>query len=260
LYRAQTQLKALEKKAKAAWHDMDVLLVPTAPTHYTIEAMQADPIALNRNLGAYTNFVNLLDYAALSVPSSIRNDGLPFGITLIGAAGSDLQLAELGQRYHLASGMTQGATGMPLPAPSVILSAPPVATTRVAVVGAHLSGMPLNSQLIERGASLLEATHTAPEYKLYALPGTVPPKPGLLRVAAGEGAAIAIEIWEMPVTHYGSFVALIPAPLGIGTLTLADGRQVQGFLCEPLALEGAQDITHLGGWRAYMQSLSKASV
>jgi allophanate hydrolase len=260
LYRAQTQLKALEKKAKAAWHDMDVLLVPTAPTHYTIEAMQADPIALNRNLGAYTNFVNLLDYAALSVPSSIRNDGLPFGITLIGAAGSDLQLAELGQRYHLASGMTQGATGMPLPAPSVILSAPPVATTRVAVVGAHLSGMPLNSQLIERGARLLEATHTAPEYKLYALPGTVPPKPGLLRVAAGEGAAIAIEIWEMPVTHYGSFVALIPAPLGIGTLTLADGRQVQGFLCEPLALEGAQDITHLGGWRAYMQSLSKASV
>jgi allophanate hydrolase len=260
LYRAQTKLKALEKKAKAIWHDMDVLLVPTAPTHYTIEAMQADPIALNRNLGAYTNFVNLLDYAALSVPSSIRSDGLPFGITLIGVAGSDLQLAELGQRYHLASGMTQGATGMPLPTPSVILSAPPVATTRVAVVGAHLSGMPLNSQLTERGATLLEATHTAPAYKLYALPGTVPPKPGLLRVAAGEGAPIAIEIWEMPVTHYGSFVALIPAPLGIGTLTLADGRQVQGFLCEPLALEGAQDITHLGGWRAYIQSLSKVAV
>ncbi|MEN9329214.1 MAG: allophanate hydrolase, partial [Pseudomonadota bacterium] len=164
------------------------------------------------------------------------------------------------QRYHLGSGMTQGATGMPLPAPSLILSTPPVVTTRVAVVGAHLSGMPLNSQLTERGAKLLEATHTAPEYKLYALPGTVPPKPGLLRVAAGEGAPIAIEIWEMPVTHYGSFVALIPAPLGIGTLTLADGRQVQGFLCEPLALEGAQDITHLGGWRAYIQSLSKVAV
>ena len=191
LFRAQTQLKALEKQAKAAWHDMDVLLVPTAPTHYTIEAMQADPIALNRNLGAYTNFVNLLDYAALSVPSSIRNDGLPFGITLIGAAGSDLQLAELGQRYHLASGMAQGATGMPLPAPSAILLPPPVATTRVAVVGAHLSGMPLNSQLTERGAMLLEATHTAPDYKLFALPGTVPPKPGLLRVVAGAYAVLA---------------------------------------------------------------------
>lgn len=260
LYRAQTQLKSLEKKAKAAWYAMEVLLVPTAPTHYTIEAMQADPIALNRNLGTYTNFVNLLDYAALSVPSSMRNDGLPFGITLIGAAGTDLQLAELGQRYHLACGMTQGNTGRPLPAPSVILSASSVATTRVAVVGAHLSGMPLNSQLTERGATLLEATHTSSDYKLFALPGTVPPKPGLLRVAPGEGAPIAIEIWELPVAHYGSFVALIPAPLGIGTLTLADGRQVQGFLCEPMALAGAQDITQLGGWRAYMQSFSKVSV
>ena len=260
VFRAQTLLKTLEKKTRLAWLNMDVMLVPTAPTHYTIQAMRADSIALNRNLGLYTNFVNLLDYAALSVPSSIRSDGLPFGITLIGASGSDLQLAELGQRYHVASGMTQGATGKPLTAPSKVLSTPREATTLVAVVGAHLSGMPLNSQLTERGAKLLEATHTAPHYKLYALPGTVPPKPGLLRTAEGEGAAIAIEIWEMPLTHYGSFVALIPAPLGIGTLSLDDGRQVQGFLCEPLALEGAQDITHLGGWRAYMQSLSKVSV
>jgi allophanate hydrolase len=259
LYRAQTQLKALEKKARTAWRDMDVMLVPTAPTHYTIEAMQAEPIALNRNLGAYTNFVNLLDYAALSVPSSIRSDGLPFGITLIGTSGSDLQLAELGQRYHMASGMTQGATGWPLPAPSMILPAPSVATMRVAVVGAHLSGMPLNSQLTERGATLLELTKTSPDYKLYALPDTVPPKPGLLRVPAGQGACIAIEIWEMPVAQYGSFVALIPSPLGIGTLNLSDGRQVQGFLCEPLALDGAQDITHLGGWRAYMQSLAQVT-
>ena len=222
--------------------------------------MQADPIALNRNLGAYTNFVNLLDYAALSVPSSLRDDGLPFGITLIGPAGSDLQLADLGQRYHLQSGMTQGATGLPLPSASVILPARSENSTLVAVVGAHLSGMPLNHQLTERGAKWVESTHTSADYRLYALPHTTPPKPGLLRVAKGQGHPIAIEIWEIPLTQYGSFVSLIAAPLGIGSLTLADGRRVQGFLCEPYALEGAQDITSLGGWRNYLKTLSPVSV
>jgi allophanate hydrolase len=217
--------------------------------------MQADPVALNRNLGAYTNFVNLLDYAALSVPSSIRADGLPFGITLIGPCASDWQLAELGQRFHHSTGLTQGATGQPLPAPIAIPGLQAQAMVKVAVVGAHLSGMPLNSQLTERGARLVGTTSTAPHYRFYALPGTTPPKPGLLRVADGTGGAIALEIWEMPVAHYGSFVALIPAPLGIGTLTLTDGTSVQGFVCEALATQGAQDITHLGGWRAYIASL-----
>lgn len=258
---AQTRLRALGQQAAAQWQSaggqgMDVMLVPTAPTHYTIAQMQADPVVLNRNLGAYTNFVNLLDYAALSVPSSIRPDGLPFGITLIGPCGSDWQLAELGQRYHHTTGLTQGATGEPLPAPVPIpgLRSSSVApsTVRVAVVGAHLSGMPLNTQLTERGARLLTQTTTAPCYRLYALPGTVPPKPGLLRVAEGQGARIAVEVWEMSIEHYGSFVALVPAPLGIGTLSLDDGGNVQGFLCEALALEGALDITAHGGWRAYL--------
>jgi allophanate hydrolase len=231
--------------------------VPTAPTHYTIAAMHADPVALNRNLGAYTNFVNLLDYAALSVPSSMRSDGLPFGITLIGPCASDWQLAELGQRYHQATGLTQGATGKALPAPVAIAGLQASATVKVAVVGAHLSGMPLNTQLTERGARLLRPAETAPHYRFFALPGTTPPKPGLLRVADGTGGAIALEIWEMPVAHYGSFVALIPAPLGIGTLQLADGGTVQGFVCEALATQGAQDITHLGGWRAYITSLKR---
>jgi allophanate hydrolase len=133
---------------------IDFLLVPTAPTHYTIEAMQADPVALNRKLGGYTNFVNLLDYAALSVPSSIRLDGLPFGITLIGPCGSDWQLAELGQRYHHSTSLTQGATGMPLPAPVAIAGLKAEVRIKVAVVGAHLSGMPLNWQLTERKAML----------------------------------------------------------------------------------------------------------
>ncbi len=234
---------------------IDVLLVPTAPTHYTIAQMQADPVALNRNLGAYTNFVNLLDYAAISVPSSLRPDGLPFGITLIAPAGCDWPLADLGQRYHHATGLLQGALGTPLPAPVAIPGIAPAPTVRVAVVGAHLSGMPLNGQLTERGATLVASTETAPHYRLYALPGTVPPKPGLLRVAANLGERIALEVWDMPLAHYGSFVALIPSPLGIGTLTLADGSAVQGFLCEPAALDGAQDISHFGGWRRYTASL-----
>jgi allophanate hydrolase len=256
---AQTRLRAFGQQAAAMWQGIDVLLVPTAPTHYTVAQMQADPVALNRNLGAYTNFVNLLDYAAISVPSSLRPDGLPFGITLIGPAGSDWQLAELGQRYHHATGLTLGATGQPLPPPVPIAALQPAATVDVVVVGAHLSGLPLNGQLTERGAVLLRGDETAPDYRLFALPGTVPPKPGLLRVAPGRGARIAVEVWRMPATAYGSFVALIPPPLGIGTLLLADGSQAQGFVCEPLALEDAQDISHFGGWRAFLRDRAAAS-
>jgi allophanate hydrolase len=252
---AQIRLRTLAQRAAPMWEAIDLLLVPTAPTHYTIDAMQADPVILNRNLGAYTNFVNLLDYAAISVPSCIRPDGLPFGITLIGRCGADLQLAELGQRFHHASGLTLGATGQPLPAPVDVFAASPKRdSTRIAVVGAHLSGMPLNAQLTERGAVLVAQMRTAPEYRLYALAATVPPKPGMARVPAGEGTAIEVELWEMPVAQYGSFVAMIPWPLGIGTITLADGTAVQSFVCESLALAGAEDISHHGGWRNYMAS------
>jgi allophanate hydrolase len=258
LYAAQTRLRALGQQAAAMWKGIDVLLLPTAPTHYTLQAMQRDPVVLNRHLGTYTNFVNLLDYAAVSVPSSLRADGLPFGITLVGLAGSDWQLCELGQRYHHATGLSQGALDKSLPAPQSLAGIKPRATVKVAVVGAHLSGMPLNGQLTERRAALVGQARTAPDYRFYALPGTVPPKPGLRRVAAGQGARIALEIWEMPVEHYGSFVAMIPAPLGIGTLTLENGSSVQGFVCEAQALEGAEDITHFGGWRAYIDALQSA--
>ncbi len=253
---AQLRLRAFGQQATSMWSGIDVLLVPTAPTHYTIAQMQADPVVLNRNLGTYTNFVNLLDYAAISVPSSLRADGLPFGITLIGPCGSDWQLAELGQLYHHSTGLAQGALDIPLPTPQALPGLQPQTTVQVVVVGAHLSGMPLNSQLTERLGRLVASTETAPDYQLFALPGTVPPKPGLLRVEPGKGACIAVEVWELPIAQYGSFVALIPAPLGIGTLVLADGSRVQGFICEPQALVGALDITHLGGWRAYIASLS----
>lgn len=267
VFEAQRQLRAISQQVDPLWCDIDLMLLPTAPTHYTIAQMQADPVALNRNLGTYTNFVNLLDYAALSVPSSLRADGLPFGVTLIGPCGSDWALAELGQRYHQASaqahGLRLGATAQAMP-PAEALPPVPLDTreqrVQVVVVGAHLSGMPLNGQLTERGARLLRSTETAPHYRLYALAGTVPPKPGLVRVAPLEGAAIAVEVWDIPVSQYGSFVALIPPPLGIGTLVLADGSPVQGFVCEGEGLRDAQDITHLGGWRAYMRERAAASL
>ncbi|OZI26377.1 allophanate hydrolase [Bordetella genomosp. 9] len=255
LYRAQHRLQALARQADAMWADIDLLCVPTAPTHCAIAAMLADPVARNRELGYYTNFVNLLDYAALAIPTGLRTDGLPFGVTLIGPAGSDWQLADVGQRLHHATGLPQGATALPLPAPQPIAALQPTPATHlhIAVVGAHLTGMPLNGQLIERGATLAETTRTAPHYRLYALRGTVPPKPGLRRVA-GEGVAIDVEVWNVPLPAVGSFLALIPSPLGLGSLELADGRWVHGFICEDHAYGDAQDVSAYGGWRAYVAS------
>lgn len=254
---AQVALQALSQQARRAWRTFDVMVVPTMPRHVAIAHMQADPVALNRALGAYTNFVNLLDYAALSVPTGLRSDGLPFGVTLIAPAGQDWPLLELGQRVHHASGLTQGATGEPLPAPEALPLDAPEPRVKLAVVGAHLSGMPLNTQLTERDARLIASTFTSADYRFYALPGTTPPKPGLVRVAPGQGAPIAVEVWDMPVRHYGSFVALIPAPLGIGTLDLVNGERVQGFVCEQQATLGALDITDHGGWRNYLAKAAR---
>jgi len=252
LFQAQVQMGAHRQHAAALWQDIDVLVVPTAPTIYTITEVNADPIGKNRNLGWYTNFVNLLDLAAIAVPSSIRADGLPFGITLIGPAGSELRLADLAQRYHYATGLSLGVSKEPVPVPRP-LPRVPGSTVRIAVVGAHLRGLPLNGQLRERGARLLACTRTQACYRFFALAGTVPPKPGLLRVTEG-GHAIEAEVWEMPIEHYGSFVTLIAAPLGIGSIVLEDGSSVQGFLCEAAALDGARDISAFGGWRAYLSS------
>jgi allophanate hydrolase len=257
VFEAQTELRRLSQQLDGLWDAVDILFVPTAPTHYSIQDMRARPIELNRNLGYYTNFVNLLDYAALSVPSSIREDGLPFGVTFIGPCASDWVLAELGARYQDACALPLGVTAEFLQSKQSIApwTLPNMATVCVAVVGAHLSGMPLNDQLTQRGARLISRTHTAPNYKLYALKNTTPPKPGLLRVAEHAGHAIEVEVWEMPLQHYGSFVSLITSPLGIGTLALCDGSSVQGFICEPQALVDALEISHFGGWRAYIQSL-----
>jgi allophanate hydrolase len=249
---AASRLADMRATLASLWSTFDVLAVPTAPTTYAIADVEAEPVELNRRLGTYTNFVNLLDLAAVAVPASMRADGIPFGITLIGPAGSDLMLAELAQRLHTSSDLTLGALGLAQPAPEVLLPRGDVA--RVAVVGAHLSGLPLNRELTERGARLVRRARTAPRYRLFALPGTTPPKPGMVRVAGDGGQTIELEVWELPIGAFGAFVAGVPAPLSIGTIELDDGATVQGFLCEAVATDGAEDISRFGGWRRYLDA------
>ncbi len=255
-FRAQYQLAELKRQSEQLMASVDALLLPTTPGIYTRAAVSADPITLNSQLGTWTNFVNLLDMCALALPGGFREDGLPGGITLIGSAWQDHALSEFGRRWQHHLPWQAGATGQMLAQPTpAAANDDPAHTITVAVVGAHLTGMPLNGQLVERDAVLIEATHTAPCYRLYALANTVPPKPGLIRNPADGGDSIPIELWQMPIEHFGSFVGLIPAPLGIGSLETVDGRWVKGFICEPWAINDATDITALGGWRNYIASL-----
>jgi allophanate hydrolase len=269
-FRAQYTLREAQRDTAALWQQVDLLMVPTAPTHPTHADIDTDPLGANARLGTYTNFVNLLGWCALALPAGFTERGLPFGVTFIAPGAADAALARFGQGWEASVKLPLGATGRPFvdagatglpfvaggavadPRTAWPASAP---TLPIAVVGAHLSGLPLNSQLTERGATLREATHTAPHYRLFALPNTTPPKPGLLRVSAYEaGAAIAVEVWDMPVDAVGSFLALIPPPLGLGSLELADGTWVHGFVCEAHALTAARDVTAFGGWRAFIQA------
>jgi len=233
-------------------HQVDALVMPTAPTTYTVKQLLADPIQLNSRLGTYTNFVNLLDLCGLALPASMTGKGLPFGITLLAPGGRDARLAEIGRVFHADTQLPLGALKLPQPAMASMPVTAADGEIAVAVVGAHLSGLLLNGELRGLGARLLEATKTAPDYKFYALNGTVPPKPGLLRVNSGTGAAIDVEVWALPKTAFGAFIDGVVAPLSIGTVTLADGRGVKGFLMEAAAVAGARDISAFGGWRAYL--------
>jgi allophanate hydrolase len=246
------RLEGLRRMRDHVFAGIDALLLPTVPTVYTIAQVLADPIQLNSRLGTYTNFVNLLDLCGLALPAVLHADGTPFGITLLAPAGHDAMLASIGRVFHAATGLPLGALGLAQPPLAELSVAPVAGEFSIAVVGAHLAGMPLNGELKALGARLLEATITAADYRLYALAGTQPAKPGLLRVKEGAGASIEIEIWALPVEHFGRFVAAVPAPLSIGTIRLADGRTVQGFLVEAEALSGARDISSFGGWRAFL--------
>ena len=253
-FEAEYQLRALKRRCDEVWQSVDTLVVPTSGTIYRIDEIAREPVKLNTHLGYYTNFANLLDLAAVAVPAGFREDALPCGVTFIAPALSDLRLLECAARFQRAIAKHLGATPFPLPPYEELVSALPTDRVTLAVVGAHLSGMPLNAQLTSRGAYLLETCSTAPSYRLYALPDTKPPKPGLARVPNGSGAHIEVELWSVPLESFGSFVAEIPPPLGIGTIALHDGRQVKGFVCEGHALEQARDISSFGGWRKYMQT------
>lgn len=229
--------------------DYDALMVPTAPTIYRIAEVEADPLVKNSHMGAYTNFVNFADLTALALPNSIRADGLPTGVTFIAPAWMDEALAKFGQKWQQASQLKLGTSELSYEKITEISSGHSV---KLAVVGAHLTGMPLNFQLTTRGGTLIKQTRTTSHYKLYALKNTTPPKPGLQYNA--KGFSIEVEVWDIPRALFGDIVAEVPAPLGIGNVQLIDGTWVKGFICEGYALEDATDISHFGGWREFIKS------
>jgi allophanate hydrolase len=277
-YAAEARLRRLRRRVDEVWKSVDCLLLPTAPTLPRIADVEAEPIKLNSVIGLYSTFANLLDLAALAVPAGFRGDALPSGVTFLGPWGSDARLAGLGTVFHRRTSSRIGATSWPIPsatapvrapataAPSELAS-PKVAVTDagrddgmllLAVVGAHLSGEPLNHELTGVGGQLRLLTRTSPRYRFVLLPGTVPAKPGLVRVDddVSAGFGIEVEVWALPAAAFGTFVARIPAPLGVGKVELEDGTRVSGFLCEGHATRHALDLSALGGWRAFRQSQS----
>ena len=246
---AEYERAELARKIQTALSDFDALMVPTAPTIYTIKEVESDPLVKNSHMGAYTNFVNLADLSALALPNIIRADGLPSGVTFIAAAWMDEALANFAQQWQSESDLALGTSSFKYSKQTNIDSEQNV---KLAVVGAHLTGMPLNFQLTTRKGTLVQKTNTAAHYKLFALKNTTPPKPGLQFNLQGQ--SIEVEVWSIPRAEFGDIVAEVPAPLGIGNVQLEDGSWVKGFICEGYALEDATDISHFGGWRGFIQS------
>ena len=251
LYRARDRLRALRRHAEAIFADCDMLALPTSGTIYRVADVLADPVRLNSNLGHYTNFVNQFDLSAIAVPAGMRPDGLPAGLTLIATAFREARLAAGSDAFHGVVGGFLGATGTPLPPPAPAGTAAAFPDMPIMVVGAHMRGLPLNHQLVGLGARFEASRRTAATYRFYRLAGHGPTRPGLVRVADG-GAAIEGEIWRVPIEAVGALLAMIPAPLGLGDLTLDDGRRVKGFVCEAAGTIGAEDISAFGGWRDYL--------
>jgi len=245
------RLKELRRAVEPVWQAMDVLMTPTAGRQYTIAEVLADPVRLNTALGYYTNFVNLLDLAAIAVPAGLQSDGLSFGVTLSAPAWQDTALCAIGDALHRAQDLPLGGLRYRLAdTPRLVPAAAADGFIRIAVCGAHMSGLPLNHQLTERGGRRVRGCRTTAQYRLFALPGGPPQRPGLVRAETGK--AIEVEVWELPAAAVGGFIAGIPAPLSIGTIALEDGEQVKGFLCEAHAVAAATEITELGGWRRYL--------
>ena len=250
-FAALYRLQGLRKTAERAFAGIDALVLPTAPTVYSTAQVLANPVELNSRLGTYTNFVNLLDLCGLALPAALASDDTPFGITLLAPAGQDAQLASIGRVFHADTKLPIGANKLPQPPLAALPAGVRGGEIAIAVVGAHLSGMALNGELKALGGRLLEAARTAADYKLYALK-TTPPKPGMLRVEAGTGSSIELEVWALPAGGFATFVDAVPPPLSIGTVRLADGRGVKGFIVEAADVAGAREISGFGGWRAFV--------
>jgi allophanate hydrolase len=236
VFRGLDRLAQLRRAGEPVWDDVDALLLPTTPRHPTLAEVAADPVGANAAIGTFTNFMNLLDLCGIAVPAGDRADGLPFGVQLIAPAFGDRQLLALAERW---------AGEAPVEA------APAAGSIAVAVAGAHLSGMALNRQLVDLGGRLGYRARTAAGYQLFRLPGTGVARPGLVRTGAGPVDGIALEVWELTPEAVGALLTTIPAPLGLGRLTLDDGRSVTGFVAESAGITGAEDISRYGGWRAY---------
>ena len=251
-FEGQYRLADCARAAEAEWERMDVLLLPTVPGQPSIAQVASDPIGRNAALGRYTNFVNLLDCCAIAVSARFRPNGLCFGVTLIAPAFADSDLAVIADRLHRTESSGMGAQrDASLPDASRLSPSVPSDYLDIFVVGAHLSGMPLNGELKSLGAILRREARTASDYRLYVLPNTQPAKPGLLCAPGTNGPGILGEVWALPPDSFGRFVAAIPPPLGIGKVALSDGSSVSGFICEAYAVSEAPEITHLGGWRSF---------
>ncbi len=259
-FAGQYKLAALRRMIEPVWRTFDVMLVPSIPTIATVADVSADPIGPNTRLGTYTNFVNLLDQAALAVPGHFRADHRPAGITLIARRGQDALLAAVGAHLHRAAGVPLGALHTHPPIARPAPTAAPPGWIEIVMVGAHMAGLALNHELQALDAVYLRPATTLPSYKLFALPGGPPHRPGLLRVADGQGVPVSAEVWALESGAFGRFVATIPPPLGIGTLLLVDGTTPKGFLVEAQGVVGALDISKFGGWRAYLDDTAIASL
>jgi allophanate hydrolase len=253
-FKASYRLAALRPNCQAIFDSADMLVVPTMPTLPALAAVQADSIAWSRRLGYYTNFVNLLGLSAIAIPAGLTPDGLPHGITLIASAGKEMELCRFADRWQRATDLPLGATGNRLPRSAD--SRPPKPRpcapdhVRVAVAGAHLRGQPLHPDLRRWGARFVRTCRSASRYRFMAFLDLRPPRPGLLRDDSRPGA-VDLEIFDMPVEGFGRLVASVAPPLAIGTVELADGEMVKGFLCESFAAATARDITEFGGWRNF---------
>ena len=256
-FRSFYKLQNLKRLVEPVLQGIDILCVPTIPTFASVADLKADPIGPNSRLGTYTNFVNLMDMCGIAVPVAARSDGRPGSVTLLAPAGRDAHIAAIASVLHRRSNATLGATGWALPELVAAGTAVGADETALAVVGAHMSGLPLNVELTRLGGRFIRATKTAASYHLYRLPGGPPMRPGMIRTDGG--AAIDLEVWALQTSAVGTFMQGVPAPLSIGTVILEDGSQVLGFLCESLATQDAEDVTRYGSWRKYLEALSPHS-